>query len=128
MWVIEGQPLDDVTAPVMPNSVEALVAQARHQLNQVLGHRPLAGLRVVRQVGGCGGLAIAAQVRAHDPVAGARHRGSDPVPSGVRPGMPVDQQDRRAAPTVPDTEPNPANIKVFGPEAVKHAATLPALC
>jgi hypothetical protein len=33
---------------------------------------------VVRQVGGCGGLAIAAQVRAHDPVAGARESGSDP--------------------------------------------------
>jgi hypothetical protein len=47
--VIERQSLDDVAAPVMPDSVKALVAQARHQLDEILGHRPLAGLRVVRQ-------------------------------------------------------------------------------
>ena len=48
VWVIERQSLYNVAAPVMPDSVEALVAHARHQLDEVLGHRPLAGLRVVR--------------------------------------------------------------------------------
>jgi hypothetical protein len=42
--------------------------------------------------------------------------------------MAVNQQDRRAAPAVPDTEPNLADVKVFGPEAIKHVAPLPALC
>ena len=127
VWVVQRQPLDDVATPVMTDSTEALVSQARHELDQVLGHRSLAGLRVVGQIGGCRRLAIAAQVRAHDPVAGGRYGGSDPVPSRVRPGMSVDQQDCRTGPAVPDTEPNPPDVKMFGLEAVKHAATLPAL-
>jgi hypothetical protein len=40
--------------------------------------------------------------------------------------MAVDQQDRRSAPAVPDTEPNPAEVNVVKLKAVKHAASLPA--
>lgn len=122
--VIEGQPLDDVTATVVSDSMEALMSQQRHELNPVLGHRPLAGLRVVRQVGGRRGLAVAPKVRAHDPIAGAREGGSDPVPGGVRPGMAMDQQNRGAAPAVPNAEPDLADVDVVGQEIVKHAVTL----
>jgi hypothetical protein len=77
---------DSKICSVMPDRGEVLVPQTRHDRDQVLGHRSLAGLRVIRQVGGCRGLAVPAQVRAHDPIAGAREDGSEPVPGGVRPG------------------------------------------
>jgi len=40
--------------------------------------------------------------------------------------MAMDQKDRRTGSGVPDAEPNSANVKVIGLEAVKHATTLPA--
>jgi hypothetical protein len=39
--------------------------------------------------------------------------------------MTVDQQDRRSAPAVPDTKPNPAEVNIVELKAVKHALRLP---
>jgi hypothetical protein len=80
------------------------VSQRGHELDDVVGHHPVA----VGEVLGVGfrrrGLAVASQVRTHDRVAGLDEQRGDLVPRRMRARMAVQQHDGRPASAVPDAQ------------------------
>jgi hypothetical protein len=69
------------------------------------------------------GPAIASEIRAYDVISGGCEHGRDLVPGGVRPGVAVGQQHRRAATPVAEANPNRPHIQVIDREAVEHGGT-----
>ncbi len=92
---IERKTSGDVTAPVMANDREPLVPQLLHQRQHVAGHGPLGVRPVICGGDRFGGLAIAAQVWAHDRVPSSHQQRRDTMPSGMGARMAVQKHDRR---------------------------------
>jgi len=104
--MVHGEAERDVATAVVADHREPLHAQRRHQRHDVGGHRPFAGLRMVRAGSRRARPAVAAQVRTHNAEPGFNQLRRHPIPGGVRSRMPMQQHHRRAAPTYPNPKPH----------------------
>ena len=117
--MVERRVEGDERAAVVAEQRELIVAELRHQRDHVAGHRALGVRRVVGSRRRLGGLAVAAQVRAHDRVGGREHR-RHPVPGRVRAGMAVQQHERRAGAAVAHAQLRIADVDPLEREAFEH--------
>jgi hypothetical protein len=97
--MVECRAEGDVRAAIMADDGEAIVAERSHQRDAVARHRAFRVRLVIPRRRRLRRLAIAAKVRADDGVAGREER-RGAVPGGVRPGVPVQEEDRRAGSAV----------------------------
>ena len=94
--MIDGKPMRDAAAAVVPREPEAREPEVTHHLDHVQRHRALRVGGMARVGRGLRRVAVAAQVRADNGEL-ARQRGGDPVPHRVRLRIAVEQQQRRPA-------------------------------
>jgi hypothetical protein len=117
--VVEGQAVGAAGAAVVPGHSKPLEAELAHHLNLVAGHGPL-GVRLV--VRGCGRLAapaVAAQVGGdHGELLRQPRRHGVPHHVGLR--VPVEQQERRAAPAMADADHRLPGIDQRELEPIEH--------
>jgi len=102
--MVEREPVRDARAAVVAGDEEALVPEARHELDHVARHRALRVGAVLRGGRRLERPAIAAQVRADDAVA-ARERRCDLVPHRVRLRVAVQEKERRALAAAAQAQP-----------------------
>jgi hypothetical protein len=102
--MIEGQALHDVAAAIVSNNVEAMMAERFHERDEIVRHRPLTGLRVIRAIRGDRGVPIATQVWADDAITGPNQSRGHCIPRGMGAGVAVHQQYSRTVPTVSDSQ------------------------
>jgi hypothetical protein len=120
--MVEGEPVGDARAAVVPGHSEPLVPEVPHQPHDVPGHHALRvggvilGRRRLRRV------AVPAQVGADDRERVGEER-RDTVPRGVRPRMPVEEDERRPRAPVPHAEHRLADVDPLELEPLEHGAT-----
>ncbi len=124
--VIERHAVGDPRPAVVPHHGEASEAQAPHHLHLVEGHGPLGVGAVVPTAGRLRGVAVAAQVRRDDRVAGLAEARRDLVPGDVRLGVAVEQQHRRSGAGDGDPDPRAARLHVLLDEP-RHDGRRPRL-
>jgi hypothetical protein len=118
--MVEGEPLDDVPAPIVTDGVEASMAEHRHEGKQINSHLPLAGLRVIRAVRGGRRVPIATQVGADDAETRLDQGWSHRIPGGMGTRAAVDQEHRRAVARIADAHAHFADVQVLELKVLKH--------
>src|SRR5262249_52561934 len=97
--VVERHPVADAAAAIVPGDGEAVVAESRHERDEVGGH---GALRAV--AGGAGAVAVAREIR-HDDGEARREPRRDRVPGGAALRIAVEEEQRRPAAGAPNEEP-----------------------
>lgn len=121
--VHRGAKSDERTAIVAHDS-EPVVTEALHELDDILGHRALAGLTVTCLVRRQRGPAVASQV-GHHRGAPPHQASGDPVPGGVGPWMAVQQHHRPPGSPMPHPQRDISQINVLKPKTLEHPHTTP---
>ena len=117
--MIEGEAVRDAPAAIVPGEVEPREPETVHDGQAIAPHRAL-GVRFV-VFGGrwLRAFPVSAQVHRHDREFARKPRG-DQVPHHVRLGMPVQEQERRAAAAVPDADGRLARVDPLEGESFEH--------
>ena len=114
--MVEGEPVAHPGTPIVPDDVEALVAQAPHQKNKFGGDLALVPRPVVAEQAAT----VARQIRHHDGVVPGEERRHG-VPGRMRLWIPMEQEDGRTLAAHHAGEPHARGVDGDGSEPVEQA-------
>ena len=121
--VVEAHAMQDTRAAIMARRIKLVEAERRHHLDLILRHRAERIAGMILAAGRLFGIAVAAQVGAHDGEI-ARQRRRNLVPRQMIERIAVHQQQRRAGATDHGDDARAFGLDFGSFEAVEHAASV----
>jgi hypothetical protein len=116
----------DQSSTVVPGDGEPVVAELRHERENVIGHRTLGRLRMIGLVRWESRLAVPAQVGRHDNVV-LGEPGRDCMPGRVCARVTVQQHDGRSGTAVSDPQRHVTDVHLVQNESLEHRPNITEL-
>ena len=119
--MIEREAIGNSTASIVPGDVESVEPEPLHHRDAIARHRAFGVRFVVVRSRRLRALAVSTQIHCHHREL-AREAPRDQVPHHMRLRMPVQEEERRATPAVPDADGRLARVDALELESFEHRA------